>query len=561
MPVTVSTSLLAAHALPPEFAGRADDYIDTICNDWLPRLGCRRTVPDADVPVATAGRRVDAYCEDIAFSADAVRPALRRRARARPAGAHCTPSSSRTSAAARSPRATARCPATTSSTRTTQTPRRSHARARSPCCCRSPSTRSPRSSCRRSPRCARNGVPIAVATDCNPGSAPCASLLLAMNMARRLFGLTSDEVLRGVTRNAARALGMQAERGSIAARARPPTSPCGPSTRSTSSATGRDSIRAAWSSRRAKSCSSDRCEGDMPHRNDMSIWSGRVDAADGDAGRRWHQVVRPASSADAPRYRARGIRLRRGRAPQPRSPGRRGRTARTPAHARQPRVAWRRASRRLYDAGDVRCAGDALEDAQREYAELVAGLLRARPLPDRPRRRPRDRLGRVPGRRACARGRCAARSPRDRELRRPPRPAPAGVPGRGTSGTPFLQIAESRAAAGREFRYLCVGASTASNTAALFDRAADARRRCHPRRGPGGERRRSAHPRFRRGILRGLPDLLPGRAAARDRARRQRALGARRARSHRAIALLRRCSPPARTAHPAASCCWPTSRS
>jgi imidazolonepropionase len=60
-----------------------------------------------------------------------------------------------------------------------------------------------------------NGVPLAVASDCNPGTSPCASLLLAMNMARRLFGLTSNEVLRGVTRNAARALGLQSERGSI----------------------------------------------------------------------------------------------------------------------------------------------------------------------------------------------------------------------------------------------------------------------------------------------------------------------------------------------------------
>ncbi len=56
-----------------------------------------------------------------------------------------------------------------------------------------------------------NGVPIAIATDCNPGTSPCASLLLAMNMARRLFGLTSDEVLRGVTCNAAHALGMGAD--------------------------------------------------------------------------------------------------------------------------------------------------------------------------------------------------------------------------------------------------------------------------------------------------------------------------------------------------------------
>jgi imidazolonepropionase len=62
----------------------------------------------------------------------------------------------------------------------------------------------------------RHGVPIAVASDCNPGSAPGASLLLAMNMARRLFGLTSEEVLLGVTRHAARALGLAGQRGSLA---------------------------------------------------------------------------------------------------------------------------------------------------------------------------------------------------------------------------------------------------------------------------------------------------------------------------------------------------------
>jgi imidazolonepropionase len=62
----------------------------------------------------------------------------------------------------------------------------------------------------------RHGVPLAVASDCNPGSAPGASLLLAMNMARRLFGLTSAEVLLGVTRHAARALGLQKTHGAIA---------------------------------------------------------------------------------------------------------------------------------------------------------------------------------------------------------------------------------------------------------------------------------------------------------------------------------------------------------
>src|SRR4029453_15111310 len=61
----------------------------------------------------------------------------------------------------------------------------------------------------------RRAVPLAVASDCNPGSAPGASLLLAMNMARRLFGLTSEEVLLGTTRHAARALALDGERGSL----------------------------------------------------------------------------------------------------------------------------------------------------------------------------------------------------------------------------------------------------------------------------------------------------------------------------------------------------------
>ena len=61
-----------------------------------------------------------------------------------------------------------------------------------------------------------HGVPMAVASDANPGSAPGASLQTAMNMARRLFGLTSGEVLDGVTRNAARALGLGDRHGQIA---------------------------------------------------------------------------------------------------------------------------------------------------------------------------------------------------------------------------------------------------------------------------------------------------------------------------------------------------------
>jgi imidazolonepropionase len=60
-----------------------------------------------------------------------------------------------------------------------------------------------------------SGVPIAIATDCNPGSAPVFSLLLMLNMACILFRLTPEEALAGVTRNAALALGLADERGTL----------------------------------------------------------------------------------------------------------------------------------------------------------------------------------------------------------------------------------------------------------------------------------------------------------------------------------------------------------
>ena len=61
----------------------------------------------------------------------------------------------------------------------------------------------------------RHGVPMAVSTDCNPGTSPMTSLLLALNMAATLFRLTVEECLAGVTLNAARALGLEAAIGSL----------------------------------------------------------------------------------------------------------------------------------------------------------------------------------------------------------------------------------------------------------------------------------------------------------------------------------------------------------
>jgi imidazolonepropionase len=203
-PVTVATSLLAAHALPPEFAGRADEYIDTICRDWLPVL---RAHADA----------VDAYCEDIAFSAGQCdRLFAAARALGLPVRLHAEQLSN-----VGGSQVAARHGALSCDHLEYATDADAAALARAgtvavllPVAFYALAERQP------PPIDAlrRHGVPLAVASDCNPGTAPGASLLLAMNMARRLFGLTSREVLDGVTRHAARALGLERTRGSLTTR-------------------------------------------------------------------------------------------------------------------------------------------------------------------------------------------------------------------------------------------------------------------------------------------------------------------------------------------------------
>jgi hypothetical protein len=84
--------------------------------------------------------------------------------------------------------------------------RRGHGRApaRWRCCCPARSTSCAKRGCRRLQLLREHGVPMAVSTDCNPGSSPCTSLLLMLNMACTLFRLTPEEALAGVTRHAAR---------------------------------------------------------------------------------------------------------------------------------------------------------------------------------------------------------------------------------------------------------------------------------------------------------------------------------------------------------------------
>lgn len=201
--VTVKTTFLGAHALPPEFANKADDYIDEVCNVMIPAIAAEG-LADA----------VDGFCETIGFSpAQIERVFAAAKARGLPVKIHAEQLSNSQGAAlaARFGALSADhlehldaagvaemkavgsvavlLPGAYYFTRETKSPPIGALRAA--------------------------GVPMAVATDCNPGTSPLTSILLAMNMAATLFRMTVDECLAGVTRNAATALGLQSETGTL----------------------------------------------------------------------------------------------------------------------------------------------------------------------------------------------------------------------------------------------------------------------------------------------------------------------------------------------------------
>ncbi|MBK8157389.1 MAG: imidazolonepropionase [Rhodospirillaceae bacterium] len=199
--VTVRTTCLAAHALPPEFAGNSDGYIDLVCHEILPAI--------AGEHLADA---VDAFCEKIAFT-----PAQTRRVfdTARklglPVKLHAEQLSDQggtqlatefnalscdhleyvsdagINAMARAGTIAVLLPGAFYALRETKLP--------------------PIEGFRKA------GVPIAISTDHNPGTSPTLSLLLMLSMATTFFRLTPEEVLLGATRHAARALGLEGSHG------------------------------------------------------------------------------------------------------------------------------------------------------------------------------------------------------------------------------------------------------------------------------------------------------------------------------------------------------------
>lgn len=201
--IEVRTTLLGAHALPPEFAGRADDYIDLVCDEMLPAAAAEG-LADA----------VDAYCEGIGFSpAQTRRVFAAARAQGLPVKLHADQLSDLGGAAlvAEFDGLSADHVEYTSEDGVRAMVQHGSVAVLLPgafLCLRE--TKLPPIDLFR-----RHGVPMAVATDCNPGTSPLLSLRLAMNLACTLFRLTPEEALHGATRHAARALGLE-DRGRLA---------------------------------------------------------------------------------------------------------------------------------------------------------------------------------------------------------------------------------------------------------------------------------------------------------------------------------------------------------
>lgn len=202
--LTVKTTFLGAHALPPEYAGRSAEYIREVCEAMLPALAQEGLV-DA----------VDVFCEKIAFSLDETEQVFRAaQGLGLPVKLHAEQLSDMGGAALAARYGALSCdhvehlsaqgiaamrqagtvavllPGAYYTLRDTQPP--------------------PVQALRQA------GVPMAVSTDHNPGTSPALSLLLMVNMACTLFRLTVPEAVAGVTRHAALALGLQDSHGAIA---------------------------------------------------------------------------------------------------------------------------------------------------------------------------------------------------------------------------------------------------------------------------------------------------------------------------------------------------------
>jgi imidazolonepropionase len=201
--IRVRTSFLGAHAIPAEFAGRADAYVDALVQDILPAVAAEG-LADA----------VDGFAEAIAFSPAQMTRVFEAAARlGLPVKLHADQLTDGNGAALA---ASFGALSADHLEYTSDAGARALARARTVAVLL-PGAYATVGAHQPPPVAAfrEHGVAMAVATDCNPGSSPLCSLLMAMNLACCLFRLTPEEALVGVTRHAAAALGLSDEVGTI----------------------------------------------------------------------------------------------------------------------------------------------------------------------------------------------------------------------------------------------------------------------------------------------------------------------------------------------------------
>ncbi|HEX2592221.1 MAG TPA: imidazolonepropionase [Rhizomicrobium sp.] len=199
--VRVRRTFLGAHALPPEFKDNRTGYIDLVVNEMIPAIA-REHLADA----------VDAFCETIAFTpAETERVFAAAKAHGLPVKLHAEQLSDQqgTSLACRYNALSADHLEHVGDDCIAAMKRSGTVAVVLPCAFYFlRETKKPPIAKLRDV-----GVPIAIATDCNPGTSPTASPLMALNMACTLYGLTPEEALTGMTRHAARALGLEDETG------------------------------------------------------------------------------------------------------------------------------------------------------------------------------------------------------------------------------------------------------------------------------------------------------------------------------------------------------------
>ena len=201
MPIDIHRTFLGAHALPPEFQGQPNEYIDLVCGEML-------------TTVVDHCEAVDVFCEGIGFNLDQTRQVFEA---AQKAGKHIKVHAEQLSNLGGAKLAAEMNALSADHLEYLDEPAVKAMADAGTVAVLLPGafyfiheTQKPPIDLLR-----KHHVPIAIATDANPGSSPVANLLLMANMACTLFGLTAEEALQGITRNAARALSIEDQVGTI----------------------------------------------------------------------------------------------------------------------------------------------------------------------------------------------------------------------------------------------------------------------------------------------------------------------------------------------------------